>query len=237
MDQKKPLSGRLGTQMRGKIAAQYEQRGHQRTSLWYTYSPKSNKDIVLSGHLMYSHFVLMEADPKVKEVNYSPEPTDIWLSNGQPPHQLEIHAVVTCRNSKIEWHRVMALVGSQNKQEFLESSSYTTVANAHGAVYVPWCEQDFIQYSQRIANWRRVLAWLSVIRDRSVSRFETDLAVLIHSRSTISIREIADFAPKKEFPLYLAAAFHQVQLGQLYSNLDDAPLSYSTILFKKMGEE
>lgn len=41
------MSGKLGTQFRGKLADSYGQRGGYDSNLWYVYSPRTSRDWVL----------------------------------------------------------------------------------------------------------------------------------------------------------------------------------------------
>ena len=45
---KKSATGRLGTQMRGKLQQGYAGRGKSKFRLWYAYSPKAQADVVLT---------------------------------------------------------------------------------------------------------------------------------------------------------------------------------------------
>lgn len=56
----KSATGKLGTQMRGKLQQDYQARGKTRYSLWYHYSPKACADVVLHGDPQYYHFLLAE---------------------------------------------------------------------------------------------------------------------------------------------------------------------------------
>lgn len=65
---------RLGTKLRGKLAEDYSSRGYHKSTLWYVYSPRTDRDWILKGDLEWGHFLLAESDPHISKIDYAPPP-------------------------------------------------------------------------------------------------------------------------------------------------------------------
>ncbi len=221
-------SGRLGSRMRGKLAAAYDQRGHAKSCLWYVYSPRTSRDWVLLGNLRFDHFVLTEADPRVKEVDYSPPAIEAQLQDGSI-FIAEVDAIVTLVDGTVEWRKIV----SEKKLSQVQLENLSVAAAEVGARFVPMNEADLNNNPQRLANWRRVLVWLSAARGHLLESYLNEVAVLIDARGTVKLGEIESHFGKPSFPLYAAAVFRGVQNGDFYSDLDTQPLLEETTIYSK----
>lgn len=235
---KAKTSGRLGTRLRGKLAEKYGQRNHQKYSLWYVYSPRTNRDWVLEGDLRWDHFVLTESDPRVINVNYAPEPIEIKIEDGQKK-EISFEALVTFADNSIELRNVpWSNEGTFSKRTPTDARNniQNIAANSIGARYVNVTEVELHTNYQKLANWRRVLVWISAVRNRPLAPYITDIAALVHSKKLITLADIKLFCGESSFPLYAAAAFKGVQLGKFSSNLDTDSLSLETSFFASAAE-
>lgn len=215
-------SGRLGTQLRGKLAAAYRLRGHQLSSLCYVYSPRMDKDWVLRSDLCFDHFVLTEADSTVIEVDYSPE-LEVPVSG-----TVAFDAIVRYADGATQWHYVSSgpiiPTGETPSQLLLLRDA----AEHSGAQLQCFDQASLHQHEMRLWNWRRAIAWMSAARGTALAPFMTELAAFIHPRGSATLADIAELGSQDLFPLYAAAAFRLVQRGALVGDLDEFPISMLT---------
>ncbi|HEY0488657.1 MAG TPA: hypothetical protein VGD30_04015 [Telluria sp.] len=215
-------SGRLGTRFRGKLAAAYGIRGHQNSSLWYVYSPRTDKDWVICSDLYFDHFVLTEADPAVVDVEYSP---NIELPDSV---SLSFAAIVHYTDEVVQWHYVSSESEKPNRETTKRLRVLEDAAEHAGAHLQCFDRTRLYEHDLRRWNWQRAIAWMSAARGFALAPYMTELAAFIHAHRTVALADIAALGSSELFPLYIAAAFRLVQGGQLLSDLDDAPLSMLT---------
>lgn len=215
-------SGRLGTRLRGKLAAAYGQRGHQNSSLWYVYSPRTDRDWVIRSDLYFEHFVLTEADPSVIDVDYAPE-LDV-------PHlgPVQFAAIVHYSDGSIQWHHVSNEHIKPNSEAAARRLLLSDAAEHAGARLVCLDHQSLSQNPQLLWNWQRGIAWMTAARGTALAPYMTELATFVHAREVATLGEFAELGSRNLFPLYAAAAFRLVQQGDLNSDLDDQPVSMMT---------
>lgn len=215
-------SGRLGTRLRGKLAAAYGQRGHHNSPLWYVYSPRTDRDWVLRSDLCLEHFVLTEADPSVIDVNYSPELDVPTLG------PIKFAAIVHYSDGAVQWHHV----SNEHVKPNSEAASHQLLladAAEHAGAQLRCMDQQFLnQNPQRLWNWQRAIAWMTAARGTALAPYMTELATFVHAREVATLGELAVLGSNDLFALYAAAAFRLVQRGDLNSDLDEHPISMMT---------
>jgi hypothetical protein len=230
--------GRLGTQFRGKLADAYGQRGHNASNLWYGYSPRNDCDVILRSDLEWDHFVLTESDPRIKNVDFAPEPVVAVLSDGTA-YSTTLDAVVTYVDEKIEWREIKPAAEFGNNEATRtrrQKESQTIAAENAGVAYTRWSELEIYSNPLKLENWRRVLAWMSAAREYALAPYCTEIAAHLHARPGIRLATLEDLVDELLFPLYVAAAFQGVQKGQFIADLDVKPLSRETTLkLKEVG--
>lgn len=215
-------SGRLGTRLRGKLAAAYGQRGHHNSSLWYVYSPRTDRDWVLQSDLCFEHFVLTEADSSVLDVNYAPELEVPTLG------PIKFAAIVHYSDGAVQWHHVSNEPLKPNSEESAQQLLLCDAAEHAGAQLQCIDQQLLNQNPQRLWNWQRAIAWMTAARGTALAPYMTELATFIHARESTTLSEIVELGSKELFALYAAAAFRLVQRGDLISDLDEHPISMMT---------
>ena len=217
-------SGRLGTRLRGKLAAAYGQRGHHNSGLWYVYSPRSDKDWVIRSDLCLDHFVLTEADPAVVDVDYAPELDIPTLGS------VKFAGVVRYSDGAVQWHHVSSEIPPPHSEAASRQLLLSDAAEHAGAQLRCMHPRDLHQNPQRLWNWQRAIAWMTAARGTALAPYMTEIATFIHPRGSASLGEIAELGSRDVFSLYAAAAFRLVQRGDLGSDLDEHPISMLTTL-------
>lgn len=216
---------RLGTKLRGRLEEAYGARGHHQSSLWSVYSPRTNRDWVLRGDLEWGHFLFAESDPKIETINYSPVPQIVRV--GDEDCATELDAEVKFKNGRIQWREIKF----SDSFEELDARSQrqwkaqAEAANSQGIEYVRFTENEIFANPQRIANWRRVVAWLAAVRGRSLYSQHVEVAALLNAQGSASLEEIRLLGSGPESAYYVAAVLKGVQDGKFFSDLDVKPFN------------
>lgn len=220
---------RLGTRLRGKLAEAYSSRGYHKSSLWYVYSPRTDRDWILKGDLEWGHFLLAESDPRISQIDYAPIPEIVRV--GDDDHATTLDSIVTFKDNTIEWREIKhANATSKDIRAQHQWEAQVEAAAQKGVRYARYTENEIFSCPQRIANWARIVAWMSAVRGRSLYLERVAILALLDSRGSASIAEIQELGTGAESACFIAAAFKGVQDGLFECNLDDQPLSKNITL-------
>lgn len=221
---------RLGTRLRGKLAEAYSARGHHESSLWYVYSPRTDRDWVLRSDPEWGHFLLAESDPRIRTIDYAPAAEIVRV--GDEDQATELDAIVTFKDGVVEWREIKSS-DSIKRLDIRAQHQWKAQAEAafrNGVRYVRCTEQEIYARPQRIANWSRVIAWLAAVRGRSLYSQRIEIVSLLNARGSVCIGDIQELGSGPEIACYVAAALKGVQDGLFTSDLDEKPLSKNTVI-------
>lgn len=150
---------------------------------------------------------------------------------GDDNHATTLDSIVTFKDNIIEWREIKhADAISKDIRAQHQWEAQVEAAAQKGARYVRYTEKEIFACPQRIANWARIVAWLSAVRGRSLYLQRVAILALLESRGSASIAEIQGLGTGAESACFVAAAFKGVQDGLFDCNLDDKPLSKNTTL-------
>jgi hypothetical protein len=219
---KKP-SGRLGTQLRGKLQKDYATRGKTRYSLWYAYSAKGRADVVLHGDSQYYHFLLVESDPEVASVTYDVQEHAARVV-GEELGQL-VNAELRMADGSVVWRCVRAdekaslatKVG--NLQLLIDRRAHKELP----ARVEVLTAAEITANPVRMQNWNRLLPYLAQARAWPLHECGNDVATLLHTRDEVALCDVTALAEPGHEALYIAALLHGVQFGRYHSNLNEKP--------------
>ena len=219
-------SGRLGTQLRGKLQKDYSARGKALYSLWYAYSPKAQADVVLHGDQQYYHFLLVESDPEVTSANYDVQ-NQATRMVGEELGQL-VSAELLMANGSIVWRCVRS-----EPSELLDTklSNLQTLIRQRGNRGLPTTvelltAEDLTANPLRIQNWNRLLPYLAQARALPLHEFSNEVATLVHTRDEVTAYDVVGLAKPGHEALYIAALLKGVQYGKFRSDLNEKPWSW-----------
>lgn len=226
---------RLGTSMRGALAEAYQARGHGKSSLWMVYSPKANKDVILRSDLEFGHFLLVESDPNIVSVDYSPSPR-LQTYAGEGVATI-VDAEVTLRNGAVVWREVKSssdvadgALGRANLQLLIQIKAAEGVSAHHQLL----TELDIYACPQRTLNWMRIIPWLAQARAWPLHEYSKRVASLLKIHHKVTLSEVLNLGDGVAGALYLAALFKAMQLGLYESDLNERPLSKWSVF--RLGE-
>lgn len=225
---------RLGTRFRGKLAAAYGQRGTSLNSLWYVYSPHAKRDWVLRSDLEWDHFFMTEFDTDIAQCDYAPVKRSVSLGAGGL--ELPVTAVVTYKSGEVGYRHIRySQDGGKAKYNPTEATRLIEAAAAAMIRYESWTEIDIRSNPVQLANWRRIVAWLSAAREHSLAWYSDEVADMFRSHQSFTLADVEKIWGEAAFPLYGAAVFQNVLLGTYKSNIDTENLSPETIISIERG--
>ena len=219
----KTATGRLGTQMRGKLQQDYRARGKSLYSLWYAYSPKARADVVLHGDPQYYHFLLVESDPSVASASYDVQRHARRIV-GEELGQL-VDVEIRMADGRVVWRCVRSEVADAlairvaNLQKLIAQRIHAELPNRMEVVTAA----EVIAQPLRIQNWNRLVPYLAQARDWPLHEFGNDVATLLHTYQEVALSDVTALAEPGLEALYIAALLRGVQFGRFRSNLDETP--------------
>lgn len=219
----KKASGRLGTQLRGKLQKDYAKRGKSRESLWYVYSPKGRGDVVLHGDAQYYHFLHVESDPDVQAADYDVHARTTRIV-GEELGQI-VNAELRLADGTVVWrcvrtHEKAALAIQLDNLRLLISQRVHAELPQRVEVL---SAKDITANPMRMQNWNRLLPYLAQARVWPLHEYGNEVATLLHTRNEVALCDVTALAATGHEALYLAALLHGVQYGRYRSNLNERP--------------
>lgn len=204
-------------------------RGHMPFNLWYHFSPKLNRDVVLRGDAEFLHFLWMEADTNV--TTYVLEPDASIVGVGEDIHKTQFDAAVYLRTGTNQLREVKSgdVVPNENDVRAQhQEEAQRIAADKAGFNYVRIGATDLKQHRQLINNSLRMIPYIAAAQDLPLLPFRNEVMLVLQREGNCSIQEILDGTDLREAPLYLAALFLQVQSYPMGSDLDSHPLTLRT---------
>jgi hypothetical protein len=228
----KGKTGRLGTQLRGKLQKDYNRRGARRYALWYVYSPKGDRDAVLHGDLRYGHFLHVESEPQIRFVDYAPQEkvNRIVGEDLGKCIDAEVHLV----DGGVVWRSVRNAESADKLSASLANLRLLIAHRTHKELPVRvelWTAKEVFAQPQRIQNWNRALPYLAQAREWPLHEFGNEVAILLHTRREVFLRQVMELGDKAHQALYVAALLHGVQFGRFQSDLNEQPWSLRSRFF------
>ena len=221
----KEPTGRLGTQLRGKLQNGYTARGKTRYSLWYAYSNKSRADVVLHGDTQYYHLLLVESDPEVVAANYDVQQHATRIVGEELG--LLVNAELRMADGSVVWRCVRAeekaSLATQvaNLQLIIDQCSHKELPQRVEVITA----QEITANPVRIQNWNRLLPCLAQARAWPLHEFGNEVATLLHTRNEVALCDVTALSEPGQEALYVAALLEGVQFGRYRSNLNEKPWS------------
>lgn len=227
---------RLGTQMRGRLAEAYDARGHSRGTLNYHYSPKCRRDVVLMGHAELGHFLTVEYDARIVEVDYAPRDKVKGIAGDELGEF--IHASIKLRDGTKVWRHISA-ENPGDKHDVIEANLNRLIAHkTHPDLpdrYEKWIWEENRLKPQLIHNSLRMVSWLAQAREWPLLEESKKILALVAANGEIAASDVMALDSSPAQALYLAAMSKLVLSGQLDSDLTHLPLSPISRLYKLEG--
>ncbi len=213
---------RMGTSLRGSLAHDYDARGSGNSNLVLTYSPKSNKDVVLKSRIEYHNFLLCEANPEIAFVEYG---ANCWgMLQENELTEIRTSAIITLTSGE----KKAIVVGYEKKPTLEGKICFITNAITTGIPLVSICSDEIYENPMLIQNWNRIIPWMTQICHIPVTIYLAPVLAAAKSEE-ITMWDILSMGSQDEQAFYAGAAFKAVQTGILSSDLNSRPLSLRSV--------
>lgn len=213
---------RLGTKMRGVVADEYEVRGHGSADLVLHYSPKTQREVVLKGKQLYLHFLHVESDAGVVDVDYSPASQLSKVLGSE--RSKRIQAVLTMKSGEIVWRRVVE-DEKERQQVAVEFADVGSGVLAQVARIEILTQDELINSETRIRNTHRAVAWIAAVQEYPLTDYKRKSLDRIKKWGCATFEEILQLGEAHEQALLGAAVLSLALTGVVHSQLSMSPLS------------
>jgi hypothetical protein len=210
--------------MRGALASAYEARGHTASDLYLHYSPKMQRDVVLKGRLQYFHFLLVERDPSIEEVDYAPYDRLVRVAGE------EFAAIVAAehktRDGKIVWRR---LIDREPDRSTEVVSDLGKVIGSGPLSAVDRLEvltlRQLVCDEMWTRNAHRAISWIAAAREWPLADHKSRVLKLLKESRVVTFDACLSLGDGPQRALFGAAVLQMAMLGSLDSDLGQRPLT------------
>ncbi len=219
----------LKSRARSLLWSKYQQRGRRNANLWLYYSPKTERDWIVSSDNALRHALWLEASPEVLRFDLNPQ--EIIVNVGVEAHKAQFDAVVWYRDGNPEAREVKAVADEanpKNTRTLHQREAQQAAARQIGANRRVITSVDIQPHVMLIANWWRVVAFITATRDYPMGELQQSAALKLHAQPDATLGQLMDKVASSDRPAFLSAVFRLHQQGLYKTDLDRAPLSLST---------
>lgn len=215
------------------MATAYAARGNRAADLALHYSPKSRKDVALSGQLQFLNFLYCEIDSSVRTLNYAPFPAIARLTGEVFASLVDVE--LTTLDGRVIWRRLIQ--SEPDTASFVEDLGVAVgqgVLSSVSALEV-WTHDQLTSNPVRLRNSLRAVSWMAGARYWPLAEFKSSALALIDLRRTVTFSEVLDLEQGPRRALVGAAVLEMACSGIVRSDLSELPLNGLT-LFHSIGE-
>jgi hypothetical protein len=197
-------------------------RRHGLFNLWYQYSPRLRRDVVLRSDVEFAHFCWLEGEPNV--LRYELEPVPVMVAMGDESRRTQFDAFVEFRRGRPQLREIKTDEANLSAREIVQREAQERAAATAGFDHVHVTQEDLAKHVQLIRNWRCALAYQAACRELVLEPYCAELLHIlqVQRRSTFEVA-LRETDPTMR-PIYLAALFRCLQEARLASDLDSKPL-------------
>ncbi len=242
---KRAKSPRLGTSNRAK---QQRARGGESTpkqSVFSSYSPKADSDVMFSTLPRFLHFLFCEGEPSYRALSYSKRdfenPFDEYKTDAgfiatsvdqTGFKRVHILGSAAGRSDRIiELHeKILAIALSSNRTKSSDK--------CNGCLEFFAQEEINKKFETRIRNWFRAIPMVAQARNHVLKAQENFIHALLEKQATVSLAELQECENQlaENQGMLVASAIRGAGSGCWGSDLDLQRLSFRTS-FGKVGKE
>jgi hypothetical protein len=193
-------------------------RGLSQNNLWYHYSARLDRDVVLKSDVEFDHFCWVEADPRV--LRYELEPASVAVVIDQKVVRTRFDAFVEFRAGPPEVREIKCSEDALVESERQQRAAQTVAAADAGFRYVRITKADLAKHLRLIHNWRYALAHQAACRGLNLKAQESELIDLVRRKDRFTLEELLVGTDPALRLRYLAALFNCLQTARLCSDLD-----------------
>jgi hypothetical protein len=211
---------------RSQLRKAQSARHHGLFNLWYHYSPRLRRDVVLKSDVAFAHFCWLEGDPSILRYELDPDP--VIVASGADSRRTQFDALVEFRTGRPQLREFRSDDSKLSPREVVQREAQEFAATAAGFDYLPITRAALAPHDQLIRNWRCALAFQTACRELVLDPFCAEIVSILKVRRRSTIEDALRQTDPVTRPIHLAALFRSLQEGVLASNLDSRPLCAST---------
>ncbi|MGQ3050775.1 MAG: hypothetical protein ACT6S0_03220 [Roseateles sp.] len=224
---------RLGTQLRGKLAAGYKKRGKTKGDLVLHHSFKCRADVPLAAEMQLLHFLHAESDPDVESVVYEPS-AEVTRLAGSANAKL-VHAAVTLKDGTRVWRRLI-----QQLPDTVERVEELVAMVGKGALAeiarVETIDRDLLTANPvRLRNALRATSWIAAAKHWPLIDHKLQILKVVRAR-TSTFEEVINLGEGAQRALFGAAVLELAFAGSLGHDLFELPLTAVSVFHPTMKE-
>lgn len=205
------------------------ERGRRAHNLWYHYSPRLQRDVILKSDVEFAHFCWVEADPQVSR--YQLEPPAVTVVVGTEAVRTRFDAFVEFRAAPPELREIKVAEESLSESEVKQKAAQVQAATDAGFRYVRITKQDLAPHALLIRNWRCALAHQAACRGLLLAPFEEEILAAARLSKNSSLEELLRKTNPDLRGRFLAALFGLLQTARVHSDISTKPLCAATRLW------
>lgn len=204
-------------------------RGHQLFNVWYHYSPRLRRDVVLNSDVEFAHFFWVEGDPTVRR--YELEPDAVIVAVGAEMRRTQFDALVEFRSGRPQLREIKTSEANLTVREVAQREAQQRAAEAAGFDYVRITQEDLDKHGLLIRNWRCALSYQAACRELVLEPHCAELLDIVMRVHRCALDEMLRNTNPDLRPVYLAALFRCIQEARLASDLDVKPLCAASLIW------
>jgi hypothetical protein len=211
---------------RSQLRKAQSARQHGLFNLWYHYSPRLQRDVVLKSDVAFAHFCWLEGDPSVLRYELDPDP--VIVASGTDSRRTQFDALVEFRTGRPQLREIRSDESKASPREVVQCEAQESAASAAGFDYLPITRAALAPHDQLIRNWRCALAFQAACRELILDPYCAEIFSILKVRRRSTIENALRQTDPVTRPIHLAALFRSLQEGVLASDLDSQPLCATT---------
>jgi hypothetical protein len=203
-------------------------RRRQLFNIWYHYSTRLQRDVVLRSDVEFAHFCYLEGAENISRYELEPEPV-VLVVDGHP-QRTQFDALVEFRDRAPQLREVRTSESQLSAREISQRESQTQAAREAGFEYVRITWTELEEHTQLICNWRAALAYLAAAREFPMEQRCVELCTQLARQRRCTLHQLLSHTDPALRPLYLAALFKCLQEARLSSDLHAQPLCEASVI-------
>ncbi len=211
------------TKLRQAVFAACGQRAEHASNLWLVYCARHERHWVLTSDVEYLHFLSLEFDPEVAEVNFKPDPDIVRLRDED--RKTIFDAIVRFRDGHTECRELKreATPPPEPEEELraaLQQEAQQIAAKRHGGSYLRLTLADLDVHQIRIQNTLRMLRFLGAAQGEPLAAIRQALILAVRQAGPTRLDVLAASLHDHDQAYAYAAVFQLVQRRQLSLPID-----------------
>jgi hypothetical protein len=198
-------------------------------SMWMTYSPKMDDDLVLLGDLELIHWASeLEPNPNILSFRFDEDISVDWRLDGSDEFEVLRVIWVECAGDVIELHQIDASEQFETNPQILPVRFKGADHATHQAQLVRISAARLKLNSKQLSFWLKVIAFVSQVRDCDLD-YEAALVVsMVALEGEGTIRSLLSVLPIPDPAIALGIICKGILSGSIQAKADAKGFGYNT---------